>query len=239
MKFLPLYLVMLLLGGDYADGVEAYRQGRFREAYEAFTAAEQAMGEHATSELLYNRALAALHVGELRAAEISAEKAASRGGREFQELADFLLGNAAFVRCERAEAEAAMAEADPTALTRAIIHARSSIDFWQLAATRADDWPAARRNTERALLKLSELLEKKAEADENRTTQTQPEPQQPPEPDEPTEEVEEDPTLQAEPEALSAEQLQSLLDKLAQMEREKRTLREAWQRLRTEVERDW
>ncbi len=241
MRPLLLSTLLLLPGGDpFAEGVRAYEEGRFRDAYVAFTEAENAAGNAASAELLYNRALAALHVGELRAAEFSAEKSAARGGPEFAGLADFLLGNAAFIACERAEAEANLRDADPTSLGRAISHAQTARDFWQLAALSRPDWPAARRNVERALLKLEKLEQQKAEAEANQAPKTESEPKPPPEPDEPTEEIEQDPTLQEAPPELSPEEMNRLLDKLAQMEREKRLLRETWQRMRTaNVEKDW
>ena len=241
MKAPLLSLLLLLPSGDpFAEGVRAYEEGRFRDAYEAFTEAEYAAGNAASAALLYNRALAALHVGELRAAEFSAEKSAARGGPEFAGLRDFLLGNAAFIACQRAEAEANLRDADPTSLGRAINHARTAGDFWQLAALSRPDWPAARRNVERALLKLEELEQQKAEAEANQAPKTEAEPKPPPEPDEPTEEIEQDPTLQEAPPELTPEEIGRLLEKLAQIENEKRTLREAWQRMRTaNVENDW
>jgi hypothetical protein len=244
---LVLPLVLLPGGDEFAAGVRAYREGRFREAFEAFSAAETAAGYEASAALLFNRALAALHVGELRVAEISAEKAAVRGGAEFEGIRDFVFANAAFLRCARAEAEADLMDADPTALRRAIVNAESALDLWRRAATSRDDWPEARRNVERAVLKLEELKRKHEEAEKNRKTrkekgpepEPEPEPERDPESDDP-EEVEQDPVPQQEPGALSPEELTALLDTLVRKEREKRALRRARQRVRTiDVENDW
>ncbi len=240
---LPLLVLLLLLlpllsGGDrFAEGVRAYEAGRFEDAYTAFSEAEAAAGNSASARLLFNRALAALNARELRVAEFTAEKSAARGGPELVGLGDFLLGNAAFVRGELAEAESSLMDADPTSLARAILNMKTALESWQLAAANRSNWPEARRNAERALIKLEDLERKKAEADEQ-VPQTEQTP--PPTPDEETEEVEEEPIAQEAPPELSPEQLARLLDKLAQLELEKRALREATQRARSvDVEKDW
>jgi hypothetical protein len=220
--------------------VRAYEEGRFRDALTAFTAAEQAAGDAASGPLLYNRALAALRAGDLRVAESSAEKAAVRGGPELEGLGDFLLGNAAFARAERAKAESALREADPTALARAIAHAATARDAWQRAAASRADWPEARRNVERALLALDDLRKKKEEAEKNRQSKKEQPPEPPPPPPRPDEEIEQDPTAQPDPGELSAAQIAQLLARLDAKEREKRDLRRARQRVRdVAVERDW
>jgi hypothetical protein len=236
-------MTLLLLSGDedFAAGTRAYAEGRYPEALEAFTRAEFRAGNGASAELLHNRALAALATGDLRVAEFCAEKAAVRGGPEFAGLREFLFGNAAYARCERAESESALMEADPTALGQAIVHAQTALLYWRMAATSREDWPSARRNVERAILKLEELRKKKEEADKNPKTRQdnpQPDPESQEDPDRNNEEVEEDPDAQElDP---SASQLTDLLDLLAKKEAEKRDLRRARQRARSaDVERDW
>jgi hypothetical protein len=234
---LPLLVLLLFRGNTFAEGVRAYEEGRFEDAYTAFSEAEAAAGNSASAQLLFNRALAALNARELRVAEFTAEKSAARGGPELVGLGNFLLGNAAFVRGELAEAEASLMDADPTSLARAILNMKNALKSWQLTAASRSDWPEARRNAERALIKLEDLEQKMAEADEQppQTEQTPP-----PTPDEETEEVEEEPIAQEAPPELSPEQLARLLDKLAQLELEKRALREATQRARSvSVEKDW
>ena len=237
--------LLLLPGGNpFSEGVRAYQEGRFQDAYDAFTEAERTAGNNASAELLYNRALSALRLpqtrgGELRAAEVSVEKAVARGGLEFAGLRDFLLGNIEFLRCARAEAAARVQNADPTTLTQAILHAGNAVGAWQMAASSRVDWPEARRNVERALRKLEALEQMKAEAEANQPPKRETAPE-PPQDEDPMEEVEAEPTPQAAPPELSPEQLDRLLDKLAQVEAEKRALREARQRIRSaNVEKDW
>ena len=238
------FAALVLLGGgdEFAAGVRAYQQGHFAEAYEAFSAAEQACGDDATAELLYNRALAALQVGQLRVAEYSAEKAVVRGGAGFAGLREFLFGCAAFARCERAEAEGSMLDADPTAFGRAMAHCVAARDFWQRAAMSRVDWPQARRNAERAAVKLEELRQKKEDADRQRRARVEKQPQPQPEPPKtegPREEVEQTPVPQQQPTGMPPDLLDVLLAKLAQVEKDKRAARRARQRARTGVARDW
>ena len=240
MRTLLVVMLLGLGGGDFARGLRAYREGRFRDAYEVLTRAVDSAGGRASAALHYDRALAALRAGELREAELSAEKAAVRGGAEHAGLRDFLHGNAAFARCRRAEAEAGLEDPDPTAFARAMVHAHSALRAWQRAAASRDDWPEARRNAERALLALEELEEKRLRAEELQKAKQAKKPDEPPPDEEPPEDDERDPEAQEEPGELTAEQLARLLDKLGQKEKEKRALRQARRRVRNvEVERDW
>lgn len=243
-----LFSILLTLpacGDPFAAGVHAYQQERFADALAAFTECEAAAGDAAPATLLVNRSLAALRAGELRVAEFSAEKAAARGGSEFVPLRDFLLGNAAFARCALAQAEAGLAEADPTAFTRAIARAGEAHDWWQRAAMSSDDWPAARRNVERAARKLDELRTMQAEAERQRQAKKERAPEQrteQPPPDAPRteQESEQDLAAQTAPDDLPADQLARLLATLEAKEQEKRALRRDAQRAaKTRVERDW
>ena len=250
MKILLLLLMLpfsmpLFNGDDFAAGVRAYREDRFRDALEAFTKAEKTAGNGASPELLHNRAMAALCAGELIEAEFSAEKAAVRGGPEFAALRDFLLGNTAFARCGKAETEAGMLEADPFAFDTAIAHAEIAGRCWQRAASSRSDWPAARRNVERALLKLKALKKKKEAAKQqkkkikDKKNMNQPDPllqSQRPKPEDQEQESRVKPLLHE----LPPELVRRLLDKLNEKEKEKLALRKAQQRLqRAEVEKDW
>ena len=246
-----LLLLVLLVGGDtFSDGVRLYREGRYKEALASFAAAEERAGEDASAELLYNKALCALRSDKLVVAEVAAEKAAVRGGPDFFGLRDFLLGNAAFLRSEAATALARRPEAGPVALEEAIRQAGSALDFWQKAAVSRSDWPAARRNVERALLKLEELKKLEAEAERKRKkAAARPKPRPQPRPTvRQTGDPERDPRNRERVRRetapvlleLSAAQVQRLLDKLSQKEQEKRKLRRERQRVRRLlVERDW
>jgi tetratricopeptide (TPR) repeat protein len=234
-----LLLVMLLLGGDgFADGVRAYVEGRYRDALETFSAAEKADGEGASAELLYNKALAALRAGELREAESAAKKAAARGGPAIATLCDFLRGNIAFARCRKTEAEAYGPLALPTAFDAAIAHAEAASRAWELAAATRTDWLEARRNVERARLKLAELKRKKEAAEQQ--TMRLPDPQPLPKAEDQGDVSEEETDIDAQLRALTPEQIESLFEKLDEKEKEKLALRRARRRQkRSEVEKDW
>ncbi|MHC4548754.1 MAG: hypothetical protein ACYTEZ_08240 [Planctomycetota bacterium] len=233
---------LLLVGcGELASGVDAYREGRFRDAHAAFRKAEESAGNGASAALSFNRALAALRAGDLSDAEAAAQRAAARGGPEMAARCDFLRGNAAFARCRLAERQASTAAAEPFAWDVAIIYARKARDAWQRAAMSRPDWPAARRNVERALLKIEELKRKKAEQDQRPPRPPGPQPPPPPQPPE-ARGKEDEPAPADEPqlEELAPEQVLRLLDRLAQKEQEKRALRRSHRKARmAEVERDW
>src|SRR5262245_18625738 len=151
-------------GADFTAGVRTWRAGQTKEAVVALAAAERAYGAAAPPELLHDLALARLATGDLRGAEIAAEKASATGPAGFAALRDFVLGSAAFVRCARAEAQASGPEAEPFAFEVAIGYAMAAQSAWQRAAASRDDWPEARRNVERAQQKIAELRDKKTQA---------------------------------------------------------------------------
>jgi hypothetical protein len=230
-----LALLTLLLAGCSDPGVEAYREGRFRDAH----AELQAAGDSAPAERVFNRALAALRAGDLTDAETAAESAAARGTPEIAALCDFARGNAAFARCRMAERQANTAAAEPFAFDVAITYARKARRLWQLAAMSRSDWPAARRNVERALLKEDELRRKKADREEQQRKKTDPKPKPNPPPT-PGPDAEPDPAVDPQLKELAPEEILRLLDKLAQKEKEKRALRRSHRKARmADVERDW
>jgi len=247
MKNILLLIVVMLLGSDGFDaGLRAYRENRFREALEKFSGEEIVAGERASAAVMYNRALAALQARELLVAEFSAEKAAARGGPAFHPLRDFLFGNTAFSRCAMAEAEADLPDPDPTALDRAIAHAATARDSWQRAAMSRPDWPAARRNVERALLKLAALKEKRDDALQKRKqAPNRPKPKLLVQPDaegeaDPSKKIEEETTLEPQLEELAAAKVRRLIDKLDEKTKEKRAVRKARREARNaQVEKDW
>jgi len=235
---LALVGLLLLVGDPPSEGVRAYRDGNFREAFAAFTAAEAAAGDHASPELLYDLAIAALQVRQLRIAEYTAEKLVARGGPDYADIRESLLGNVAWCRAERAAAEGDLPDPDPTAFDRAVRHARSAIGLWQGVAMRRSDLPAARRNIERASTVLAELERKKKAAEDQRRAKKEQEPgevrdsatAQP-------EETEQAPVPQREPTATSLELIET---QLAKLQREKRALRQSLRQARSaNVERDW
>lgn len=241
----PLLLAFCLAtNGDSENGARLFREGRFAEALAAFASAETAAGADATPVLLHNLALAALRAGDPARAEAAAERMAARGGPEFAPLRDFVRGNAAFLRAERAALVAREPEAEPFAFDAAIALAATARAAWQRAAlSRGEaDWPEARRNAERALLAIAEFEKLKKEAEEKRRKKEKPPPPPPPEPEKPPEaepapeEAEVAPALTL----LSDAEVRRLLERLNAKEREKLALRRAERRARAGgTERDW
>lgn len=251
-------LLLLAACSDVGDGVRAYRAGNFEEAHAAFAAAEERAGDGASAALLYDRSLAALRVGELDAAESAAVRAADRDP-DFAGRRDFLLGNVSFARCELAETQANSPEAEPFAFDVAIRYGEAARDAWGAAAASRNDWPEARRNVERALLKIADLRRQQAARDPNSKkapdAPTPPRPAPPTPPPTPTAgpDAEQPPdapgpgadgTPDAEPGAvvaeLTPEQVRRLFETLAAKEREKLDVRRERRRTQPpEVTRDW
>jgi hypothetical protein len=198
-----------------------------------------------SARIAFNEGVAALRSSDLVAAEIAAEKAAARGGPGFEALRDFLLGCAAFTRCEREEIGFFGPAGGAAALDRAIVHAERARDFWQGAAARRTDWPEVRRNVERALLKLEELRKKRAAAESQPGQPPQPKPRP-----RPTDKVDppRDPgadrtqARRVDPQLaeLAPDQVKGILEKLTAKEKEKVRLRQAQRQARQgQVEKDW
>ncbi len=234
--------VTLLLGGDlFADGLRAFEQGRFGDALAAFRAAEAAAGDDAPAELLYDEALAALRAGELGLADAALRKAAARGAPEVAALCDFLRGNVEFARSELAETRSP----DPSllALDQAIVDAERAREAWQRAAVSRADWPQARRNVERALLRLDDLQRKRAEATQRSEPLPAPRPrlQPPAEPPRPEDAPQEQPApIEPQLRELTADELKRLIERLDEQEEAKLALRRARRRApRSDVEKDW
>ncbi len=239
-------LLLMLPAGSSGDGAAAYVAGRFEEAAELWLEREGALGNDASPELLYNISLAALGAGRATLAEAAAEKAAARGGEAFIPLRDFLMGNVAFARCEKNQVLALRVEAGPVAFDAAIADAESAIRWWRRAALSREDWPQARRNVERGLIKLREL--EKEREDRTRKRSDRPRNQQPPQrrpqgqsdPVRPGRQVRRNRVLTAQLKELSSEQVSQLLHKLTEKQTEKGQLRRRRQQaLRVPGVRDW
>lgn len=242
-----LFLILLVVGGEeLARGLALYREGRFKEALAAFTAAETAAGPEAPPELIYDRALAALRCGELANAEAGADLAREKGGADFVGRTAFIRGSVAHLRSTQAEATAAeMPESGPTAFDAAIAYEGLALRSWREAALSRADWPEARRNVERALIRLEDLTRRKIEADrlrrETRKKETEKEAEFKPLPD--AEKPEEEAKSEAaDPGAqkveLSPAQVKALLEKLGEKEKAKLLLRRGSQ-TRPLSEKDW
>lgn len=189
----------------------------------------------------YNAARAALSSGNLSEAEAGIALAIETGDEEIVARAEFLRGNVLFTRCLTAEQQATAPGAEPFAFDIAIAFGETALRAWRFAAMSRDDWPEARRNVERVLLKLEELV-RKQRAKEDETKQTDPQPTSRPKPkatrpeDKQAEDAVEDPQLKE----LSPEEVLRLIEKLAQKEREKLGVRRSHRKTRMAgVERDW
>jgi hypothetical protein len=197
-------------------------------------------GSEADAASLHNRAVSALRAGDLVAAEISAEKAAAKGGADFEARRDFVLGNAAFARCEKDEF-AAMGPRGAAAIEAAIVHAENARGFWRRAAAGRLDWPEARRNVERARIKLDAL---KLKRDELTPASPPPKPKPPPPRDRTVPRRPEDftpaPRVQPQLDEVPNDDVLSLLEKLKAKEQDKMRARRAQRQSgRYAVEQDW
>jgi hypothetical protein len=243
MSKLPTWLLVLLCGGPTAAGIAAWREGRFADAAAAFAAAESEAGDDAPAALLLNRAYVALKLGRPDEAEAAAERAAARGGPSYYGVRDFVLGSAAYQRATILETRADLPNAGPRPFDGAIAFAEAARDAWARAAATRADWPAARRNVERAILKIEALRERRDDAERNRESRPAPEDLPPPPPPPPPPESSTPtppPPVADDPGALDAAELKRLLERLAAREREKREVRrEDRAKNRVAGERDW
>jgi hypothetical protein len=239
---LALGLALAVTGcGRHDAGVRAYREGRFADALAAFSAATR--GGEPTPDDLYGLAASALATGDVRVAQSAAEEAVRRGGAPFEGRRSFVRGSVAYALSEAAEAEAARPDADPAAADAAMRHAEDAVASWRAAAASRDDWPAARRNLERALRRLATLREKQPKKGAGSRPREEPLPPLPAPADAPEEAP---PPVPARPEDttttttdLPADQVMKVLDRLVEKEREKAQARRAAAPPRKPGEKDW
>lgn len=161
----------------------------------------------------YENTVVALRAGDLDRAVAAAE------GTEWEA---FVRGNAAFAKSEAAEQ-----------LDLRIALAEDALAAWRTAAM-TRDWPEARRNVERGLLRLQQLYEKRSGKERK-----PPEPKPPPVP-EPGREDGPETEAKLEKGELQEQQVLRLLDLVR--EKERRKLAERRARLgapEAGVERDW
>jgi len=185
----------------------------------------------ACSRSPYDETVAALGEGDLRAAKAAA---AEVGGP----VGVFLRGNVAFGECVLAERQAESAAAEPFAFDVAIRFGEEAERLWREAAMSRDDWPAARRNVERAQIKLRELRRKKQEAQDRAKPEPKPRPEPRPEAGKEKETTEEGRDLDPMLRELPPEEVGRILERLAEKERDKRAMRKA-ERSKRPVPRDW
>lgn len=242
-------------GPDAAE--RAFAAGRFADALRLREGELARAGGDASPELLLSLATAAFRAGDMDRAETAA--AAAEGARPAGETAAavrFLRGSIAWARSEAAELRSRGPRATPMDHAAAVASAEDALVHWQRAAMAGEeDRPAARRNAERALLRLAALREKRRDGtggpppppppeDPLRTDDGKPAPDTPdaPEVDQP-EDVPGDPGDEAKPEGpaeLAPAAVSALAERLATKEKEKWDLRRRVRRERADpAERDW
>src|SRR5262245_23567626 len=158
--------------GDFAAGERAFRDGRFGDAAAAFAAEIAARGDGAPAELHYDLALAALAAGDLTQAGDAIEQAARSEDLEMQRRCAFVRGSIAWQRGEAAAKLALQVEAEPFAFKPALEQIALAGAEWRAAASGPTDWPAARRNAERALRRFAELQQQKQRIEDERKRRT-------------------------------------------------------------------
>lgn len=180
-------------------------------------------------------AVAALRSERWDEAQAAARAAAEGGDVRFVALRYFVRGNVAYARSLERSAEAA--RGDPEAAKMAYQLAEDALAYWQMAAASRLDWPEARRNVERGLLRLQVLRESKTEREKP------PERPLPPEDEAPADDEEQEPelsTARVETRDLPAGKVGRVLKVLVSREQRKRVLRRAQRKAGgVSVERDW
>lgn len=150
--------------GEASQARRAFEDGRYDDAQRGFAQALTDAGASASPALNAHLALAALGNGALEQAERAAREALEAGATgEVRGLAAFVRGNVAFARSEALEPEAFAVGGDPTLAERVRAFAEDALASWRVAAASRADWPQARRNVERALLRLDRLRERRAD----------------------------------------------------------------------------
>lgn len=251
MKWLPL-AVLCCLGQDpprevaassaqrFATATADYRAARYAEALAGYQALFAEQGSAAAPELLGNLALAALQRHRPGDAEPAARGLLQRVDAGEQALGAFLLGHAAWLRAETARAAAKLQDAEPMAFAAALAQLDQAVGLWLRADELRQGWPEAVRNAERAAA-LRELVQQEQQAAEANRPKPKQEPDRPePEPPPTRPEQSEEQQPDAARDALSAQELAKLLERLQQKDREKRLARQAQQRGSAVAgERDW
>lgn len=247
-------LVFLLPGCDRTrSGRTAWDAGRLEDARRAFAHEVEDAGSGASQALLFDHALASLATGRWTEADDAAARAMEGDDQGVAGLAAFVRGHVAFERSRLAEVEAARPGADATTAARALADAEDALAFWSEAVLSRSEWPEARRNVERALLRLAGLRERqRADAPDEGPgdgPEAPPPPDGPPLPDRPRPPpptpVPPDPTptptgAEVVTQALPAEAVPALVERLRAMEAERERVRRARRDERSaSVERDW
>lgn len=230
-------LVWTAVPDAWLEGLARLRAGDAPAALQALRAAE-AWFDAAPPELLRARLAAAIAAADGVDAELTVEKLALRTGGD-EDLRAFVTGLAEFARSRFAARQAKLPGADPFALDRAIRHAGAAARAFETACLLAldRDWPAARRNCERALAARQELVRQQEQ--QKRDQQREQDPDRPQPQIEPLR-IEQELQRPDDAGLLSPQELQAVLRRLASAEDEKRGVRRAVRDARSAgVEQDW
>ncbi len=148
---------VLLFGDPTSEGIRAFRAGQAREAQAAFAQALDAYGKQAPASAHYNLALAALHARDWEVAQHESAAAVEVDAVTFAARAPFLKACASSGLAEDAARFAAAPGAIPADWDLAIARGRAALaEYLEALQAREADWPEARRNAERQLLRLTE-----------------------------------------------------------------------------------
>lgn len=206
------------------------------EAWQSLNAAKLALNEAKLGSA--KDALLAADAA-LQAAEQPTRFTGMQRRRALQAQVTFLRGNLAFAQSEQKLAQAEAAFGKPADWTEAVRLNRLAELQWKAARGAAHDWPAARRNIERALARRAEIMRRAeaagVDADPNagqENTLTEQAPPQGPKDDAPSA-----PPMPPPP---SPERIDALLERMQNQEEKKRSERRAQPGLDSPaVERDW
>lgn len=240
---------------DADRGLAAYRAGNYAEASRDLGPVAEAAGSDASVALAFDAALAAVRAGDPVAARSRLRQAwSARGAEGAVDELTFLEGVVGVAEAEVSAAQARSVESEPFAWDIAIGTATSAMESFRKAAASRDDWPAARRNAERARLMVLAFRREKAASDPAGRKASTPEVRLIPK-DTAQGESQPDPSIPGEPGGqegdaaaedaariaeLAPEDLPRLLEILGRKDEEKRTLRKEARSARSAgVEKDW
>ncbi len=247
-----LVAVTALLSSDgWLRGERAFAKADYAAAAAAFAEAIEQEGDRAPIEWRYDFALASYAAGSLDAALDSASRVAQQADGRLRQEALHLLGSIEWKRAEAIAAMAMQVEAEPFLFDQAIERVARARASWVDAAIGDDAAPESVRNAERALQRLEQLREQKAEKDRQRKAAgAKQKPMAVPDGKDSGEEKQggnkdgekdaQDNPLAPLQQELSREQVDRMFEKLEQRDREKLQLRRSLRAQRsTSAERDW